>query len=100
VHNDAVVASWKVEALDSWGNTPPTSLIIDGWPGVQPEDQCGSFPCLSDVMPLCPNGWPDLSPHASDGVHVTVEVRSIIKGVKGYSACRSLVFLGYLSVLT
>jgi hypothetical protein len=50
------------------------------------------------VVPLRPDGWPDLSPHPLDGVQVTIEVVSSIEGVKGYSACRSLVSLGCLSV--
>jgi hypothetical protein len=50
------------------------------------------------VVPLHPDGWPDLSPHSLDGVQVTIEVLSSIKGVEGYSACRSLVSLGCLSV--
>jgi hypothetical protein len=97
-HNDAAAASWMVEALNDWGNTPSTSPVIKGWPDVWPEDHCNSFPCVSDVVPLCPDGWPDLLPRPLDGVQVTIGVVSSVEEVEGYSACRSLVSLGCLSV--
>jgi hypothetical protein len=50
-------------------------------------------------MPLHPDSWPDLLLPISDGVQVTVEVRSSVEEIEGYSACRSLVSLGYLLVL-
>jgi hypothetical protein len=55
-HNDAVAVNWEVEASDGWGNTPPVSPIVKGWPDVRPEDRCESFPRLLDVMPLRPDG--------------------------------------------
>jgi hypothetical protein len=33
-HNDTEAACWAVEAPDGWGNTPPTSPVPEGWPGV------------------------------------------------------------------
>jgi hypothetical protein len=95
-HNDAEVASWAQEAPDGWGNTPPVSPIVDSWPHVQPEDQC--FPVSDDLL-LCPNGWLDLLLPTSDSIHITVEIRSIVKEAEGHSTCRLLVPLGYLSVL-
>jgi hypothetical protein len=92
-YNDAVATSWEVEAPDGWGNASLVSPIVESWPGIQPNKCGGSFPCLSDVVPLRPNGWPDLSPHSSDGVQVTVEVRLVIEELEGYSACRLLVLL-------
>jgi hypothetical protein len=50
------------------------------------------------VVPLRPDGWPDLSSRPLDGVQVTIEVVSSIEGVEAYFACRSLVSLGCLSV--
>jgi hypothetical protein len=85
-----------VEAPDGWGSTRPVSPVVEeGWPGVQPEDQC--FPHLED-MPLRPDGWPDLSLPSSIGVQVTVEVMLTIKEVEGHSACRSPMSVVHLSV--
>jgi hypothetical protein len=74
------------EVLDGWGGTRPASPIVEeGWPDVWPEDWC--CPRLMDVMPLHPDGWPDLSLSTSDGIEVTIEVKLTIKEVEGYSTC-------------
>jgi hypothetical protein len=65
-HNNAVAASWAVEAPDGWGNTPPTSPVQEGWPGVPADVNQDTWPLLSDVVPLRPDGWPDLSPQVSE----------------------------------
>jgi hypothetical protein len=79
--NDVEAANWAVEAPDSWGNTPPTSLVQEGWPGV-PAD--ATWPPLSDAV--CPDGWPDLSLPSSGGVLVTMTM-TIGEGGE-HSTCR------------
>jgi hypothetical protein len=64
--NDIEAANWAVEARDGWGNTPPTSPVQEGWPGV-PAD--ATWPSLSDAVR--PGGWPDLSLPSPGGVLVT-----------------------------
>jgi hypothetical protein len=65
-YNDAEAARRESEAPDGWGNTPPTSPIHEGWPGVPADANSGTWPLLSDIVPLHPNGWPDLS-HSVQG---------------------------------
>jgi hypothetical protein len=57
-HNDAEAVRWEVEAPDGWGNTYPSSPVHEDWPGVRLED--GTWPLPTDVVPLRPDGWPDL----------------------------------------
>jgi hypothetical protein len=64
-HNDAEVARWAIEAPDGWGNTPPTSPVQEGWPGVPVDTNRETWPLLSDVVPVRSDGWPDLSPPVS-----------------------------------
>jgi hypothetical protein len=97
-HNDLAVAEWSVESLDGWGNTPPTSPVQEGWLGVPADANQGTWPLLSDVVPLRPDGWPDLLPQVSDGVRVTIEVVSSIGSIEGHSTCRLLVVIGCFSV--
>jgi hypothetical protein len=40
--NDAEMAHWAVEAPNGWGNTPPTSPIQEGWPGVPADTNQGT----------------------------------------------------------
>jgi hypothetical protein len=63
------------------GTCPASPNIEEGWPGVRPKDWC--FPCLSDDVPLHPDGWPDLSLPVSDGVQVTIKVKSTVEDVEG-----------------
>jgi hypothetical protein len=51
------------------------------------------------VVPLCADGWPDLSVGGVSEIQVTIEVKSSVGDLEGHSACRSLVFIGCLSVL-
>jgi hypothetical protein len=67
-HNDTEAAHWAVEAPNGWGNTPPTSPVLEGWPGVPVNANCETWPLLSDIVPLCPDGWPDLLPSVQDRV--------------------------------
>jgi hypothetical protein len=83
-----------VEAPDGWGNTHLSSPVHEYWPGVRVED--GTWPLPTDVVPLYPDGWPDLS--VRDGMLVTVEVRTTLEGSEEHSACRLLLTIGYLSV--
>jgi hypothetical protein len=83
-----------VEAPDGWGNTRPSSPVHEDWPGVRVED--GTWPLPTDVVPLRPDSWPDLS--VRDGISVTVKVRTTLEGLEGHSACRSFLIIGYLSV--
>jgi hypothetical protein len=95
VSNNVETANWAMEAPDSWGNTPPTSPVQEGWLGV-PAD--ATWPPLSDTVLLCPGGWPDLSPQVSDGVRVTIEVLSNVESLEEHSTCRSLVVICCLLV--
>jgi hypothetical protein len=99
VHNNAEAARWELEAPDGWGNTPPTSPIHEGWPGVPIDAGSGTWPLPSDIVLLHPDGWPNLSPPVQDGVRVTIEVESSVGDLEEHSACRSLVIIGCLSVL-
>jgi hypothetical protein len=56
-------------------------------------------PLPSDVVPLRPDGWPDLLLSVQDGVKVTIEVKSSIRELEEHSTYRLLVFIGCLSVL-
>jgi hypothetical protein len=95
-HNNTEAASWVAEAPDGWGGSGPISPVIEeGWPGTRPKDQC--FPHLSDDMPLCPNGWPDLLVSRAAGIQVTIELKSTVEDTEGHSTCRSLMPIGYLS---
>jgi hypothetical protein len=98
-HNNAEVAYCKVEAPNGWGNTPPTSPVHEGWPGVPIDANRGTWPLPSEIVPLCPDGWPNLSPPVQDGVRVTIEVKLSIEDSEEHSACRSLMVIGCLSVL-
>jgi hypothetical protein len=93
-HNDMEATRWAEEVPDGWGNTRPSSLVHEDWPGVRVEG--GNLPLPTDVVPLRPDSWPDLS--VRDGISVIVEVRTTLEGSEGHSACRSLLIIGYLSV--
>jgi hypothetical protein len=97
-HNDTEAARWAVEAPDGWGNTPPTSPIQEGWPGVPADTNQKTWPLLSDAVLLRPDGWPDLLPLVQDRVRVTIKVVSSVRGIEEHSAYRSLVVIGHLSV--
>jgi hypothetical protein len=84
-HNDAEAAHWAIEAPDGWGNTPPTSPIQEGWPGILVDTNCETWPLLSDIVPLHSDGWPDLSPPVQDGVRVTVEVVTSVGDFEDHS---------------
>jgi hypothetical protein len=98
VHNNVEAAHWEIEAPNGWGSTRPTSPIHKGWPSTEIVED-GTWPLLSDVVPLCPDSWPDLSLPVQDGIQVTIKVKTSVEESEGHSACRSLVFLGCLSVL-
>jgi hypothetical protein len=98
-HNDAEAACWEVKAPDGWGITPPTSPIHEGWPSVPIDAGSGTWPLPSNIVPLHPDGWPDLSPPVQDRVRVTFEVKSSVGDSEEHSTCRSLVIIGCLSVL-
>jgi hypothetical protein len=73
-HNNTEASCWAVEAPDGWCNIPLTSPVQEGWPGVSVDMNQETWPLLSDVVPLHPDGWPDLSPLVQDRVRVTIEV--------------------------
>jgi hypothetical protein len=98
-HNDEEAAQWQVEASDGWGNTPPSSPIPKGWPGVQVDEWSGVWPAPSDAVSLRVDGWPDLLVSGASGIQVTIEVKLSVGDLERHSACRSLVFIGCLSVL-
>jgi hypothetical protein len=99
VHNDEEATRWEVEAPDGWGGTCPSSpiLVSKSWPSARVVEN-GTWPLLTNVVPLRPDGWPVLSPPVQDGISVTIEVQTTVKGSEGHSACRSLLIIGYLSV--
>jgi hypothetical protein len=82
-HNEAVAASWAVEAPDGWGNTQPMSPVEEEgvWPGTQPKDQC--YPRVS----VGPDAWPSL-----DAVQVTMTITEKVE--EGHTACRFSVLVG------
>jgi hypothetical protein len=86
-HNDVEAARWEVDAPNGWGNTPPTSSIPKGWPSAQIDEHSGTWPLPSDVVPLCVDGWPDLSASGASGIQVTIEVKSSIGDLERHSAC-------------
>jgi hypothetical protein len=98
-HYTEEAARWEVEAPDGWGGTRPSSpvLVSKSWPGAWVVED-GTWPLLTDVVPLHPDGWPVLSPPVQDGILVTIEVWTTVEGSEGHSACRSLLIIGYLSV--
>jgi hypothetical protein len=88
-----------VKAPDGWGGTRPSSpvLVCESWPGARVVED-GTWPLPTDVVLLRPDGWPLLSSSVQDGISVTIELRTIVEGSEGHSACRSLVVIGCLSV--
>jgi hypothetical protein len=73
-HNDAEVAHWAVYPPDGWGNAPPVSPILQGWPGVVVDEHNGNWPSPSEVVPTCMDSWPDLSTSVEGRIEVTIEV--------------------------
>jgi hypothetical protein len=95
----AGAAQWEVEAPDGWGGTRPSSpvLVHEDWPGAEIVEN-GTWPLSTNVVPLCPDGWPVLSCAVQDGVSVTIEVRTTVEGSEGHYTCRLLMIIGCLSV--
>jgi hypothetical protein len=77
----------------------PSSLISisNHYTGAEVVED-GTWPLLTNVIPLCPDSWPVLSRAGQDSISVTIEVRMTVEGSEGHSACRSLLIIGCLSV--
>jgi hypothetical protein len=79
---------WKAQKARNdviqWGvDVDSDSSSEGGWLGV-PSDLVWPDPLLKD--PLRTHSWPSVG----GGVKVEVEVRSVVDGVGGHSACRCL----------
>jgi hypothetical protein len=88
VHNEVV--QWGVSTMDGWEVTPPASPVIEeAWLGAVADEHCGVWASLSEVVPTCADGWPDLSVSVEGGIEVTVEiVTDIGESQEGHFACR------------
>jgi hypothetical protein len=85
--NEAV--QWGGSNRDGWEVTPPASPVAESWPGAVADEHSGNWPSLSEVVPTCADGWPDLSTNVDGGVEVTIEVVTDAREVQGeHSACR------------